>query len=235
MLKKAVFIFLSFGLFLNADGLKIAVAAGYKKPMLTIIKEYQKTGKEVEAFFGNMKQISIQAKQTDAALIIGDKNFLYQKSQLDIKEHYTLGLGKVVVAYSKKVKLSSIDDLTRKDISKIAMPQPPKAIYGLAGEEFLKKSNLYEKIKDKLLVVSTVPQVVTYLVANEVDVGIINLTAALANKDKIGGFIEVDQEDYSQIEIIAAKLKDCKTAQCEAFFTFLQSSFSKEVFVKYGL
>lgn len=235
MLKKAVFIFLSFGLFLYADGLKIAVAAGYKKPMLTLIKAYEKTGKDVEAFFGNMKQISIQAKQTDAALIIGDKDFLYQKSQLDIKEHYTLGLGKVVLAYSKKTTLSSSEDLTKKDIAKIAMPQPPKAIYGIAGEEFLKRSNLYEKIKDKLLVVSTVPQVVTYLVANEVDAGIINLTAALANKDKIGGFIEIDQKEYSKIEIIAAKLKDCKTTECEAFFAFLQSPFSKEVCAKYGL
>jgi len=235
MFKKTVLIFLSCGLFLNADGLKIAVAAGYKKPMLTIMKEYKKTGKSVDAFFGNMKQISTQAKQTDAALIIGDKNFLYQKSKLDIKGHQILGLGKVVVAYSKKTKLSSISELTRKDISKIAMPQPQKAIYGVAGEEFLKKSNLYEKIKDKLLVVSTVPQVVTYIVANEVDAGIINLTAALANKEKIGGFIEVDQKEYSKIEIIAAKLIDCNTAECEKFLAFLQSPFSKEIFTKYGL
>lgn len=235
MFKKTVLIFLSFGLFLHANELKIAVAAGYKKPILTIIKEYKKTGKDVEAFFGNMKQISTQAKQTDVALVIGDKNFLYQKSKLDIKGYQTLGVGKVVVAYSKKSKLSTISELVNKDILKIAMPQPKKTIYGVAGEAFLKKANLYEKIKDKLLVVSTIPQVVTYIVANEVDAGIINLTAALANKDKIGGFIEVDHKDYSRIEIIAAKLIDCKTGECEAFLEFLQSPFSKAIFARYGL
>jgi len=235
MFKKAILIFLFFGLSLNADELIIGVAAGYKKPILKIIKEYKKSGINVEAFFGNMKQITTQAKQMDVSLLIGDKNFLYQKSKLDIKTCQILGSGKLVVAYSKKAELSTINELIKKHITKIAMPQFKKTIYGAAGKEFLKKSNLYEKVKNKLYIVSTIPQVVTYIAANEVDAGIINLTAALVNRDKIGGFIEVDHKYYSKIEIVAAALTECKAGKCHAFLKFLQSPFSKAIFAKYGL
>ncbi len=47
--------------------------------------------------------------------------------------------------------------------------------------------------------------------------------------------VDVDQKDYSKIEIIAATLIDCKTGECEEFLKFLQSPFSKAIFTKYGL
>ncbi|XOB62289.1 molybdate ABC transporter substrate-binding protein [Campylobacterota bacterium DY0563] len=221
-------------LFLNADDLKIAAGAGYKKVVLKVIKEYEKDGKNIDGFFGNMRQVSTQVKQTDIALIIGDKNFLLNKSGLDIKEYSSVGEGKVVIAYPKGKTLTSSKDLLKKEIKKIAMPQPKKAIYGIAGLEFLKNEELYKNVEDKLYVVATVPQSLTYVLTKEVDASIINLTAALENKDKIGGYIEVDPNSYSPIEIIAAKTSSCKK-ECEEFLEFLQTPKAKEIFKAYGL
>lgn len=220
--------------FVHADNLKIAAGAGYKKVVLKVIKEYEKKGEKIDGFFGNMRQVSAQVKQTNIALIIGDKNFLLKKSGIEIKKHSAIGEGKVVIAYSKGIKLNYSRDLLKKNIKKIAMPQPKKAIYGIAGKEFLEKENIYKNIKDKLFVVATVPQALTYVVAKEVDASIINLTAAIENKNKIGGYLEVNPNSYSKIEIIAAQTKSCDN-QCSEFIKFLQTPKAKKIFKEYGL
>jgi len=218
-----------------ASELKIAAGAGYKKPLMDIIKEYEKSRSKIEPFFGNMRQVTTQAKQTDIALIVGDKNFLSKKSGLSFIDFTLLGKGKVVVAYPKGKSLGSIEMLRDGKIQEISMPQPKKAIYGIAGKEFLQKSGLYNKIANKLFVVATVPQSMTYVLTGEVDAGIVNLTAALANKDKIGGYIEVDQKFYSPIAIVAGKLSACKNEECEKFLDFLHSKTAHNIFKKYGL
>lgn len=238
MFKKLLFVLLSL-MTINfpalAENLKIAAGAGYKAPVMELIKEYEKNGKKVDAFFGNMKQVTTQAKHTDIALIIGDKKFLSTKSQLKFDEYLDLGVGKLVIAYPKGSNLTSVQDLQNENIKKIAIPQASKAIYGIAGMELLENTNIYDSIKDKLLVVATVPHSMTYVITNEVDAGIVNLTAALANEDKIGGYIEAPVEYYSDIEIVAGKLVHCNSNKCEDFVDFLSSPTSKNIFKNYGM
>ena len=46
------------------------------------------------------------------------------------------------MSFIVRKKITSINDLTTKSIERIAMPQPKKAIYGIAGEEFLKNADV---------------------------------------------------------------------------------------------
>jgi molybdate transport system substrate-binding protein len=235
MLKKILFAFIASSLMLSAANLKIAAGAGYKKPLMEIIGEYEKGGEKVEAIFGHLKQVTTQATQTDIALIIGDKNFLVDKSGLIFKDFTTLGEGELVIVYAKDKKISSIEDLTNENIKRITIPDPSNAIYGIAGTEFLKNANLEEKVKDKLLVVATVPQAMTYILTNEVDAGLVNLSEAIANRDNIGGFIKVDKKYFTPIEIVVGKLDTCNTKECEKFLNFLSTPAAKNIFNKYGL
>lgn len=220
----------------NASGVKIASGAGYKKPIMEVVKLYEVSkGIKVEPIFGNMKQISSQAKSSDIALLIGDKKFLSQKSGLDFVKYNFLGKGYVVLAYAQGIKLDKVEDIAQERIKKVAMPAPKKAIYGIAGKEFLISSKLDERIKNKLYVVATVPQVANYLITKEVEAGIINLTAALSFKDKLGGYIKVDENSYSPIDIVAGELSNCDTSICKDFVEFLQSSGVKKIFQKYGM
>lgn len=130
----SVFVFLFCAQSLFASSLKIAAGAGYKKPLMEVIKEYEKNGNKVDAFFGNMKQVSTQAKQTDISLIVGDENFLYKRSKLDFKEFISIGEGKVVIAYAKGGKLSSIEDL--KNTKKSQCPNLKKLFMELQGKSF---------------------------------------------------------------------------------------------------
>lgn len=234
MLKKLLLALIASSLMLSASGLKIGAGAGYKKPLMEIIKEYEKEGGKVEAMFGHLKQITTQATQTDIALILGDKKFLSNTKELNFKDYLALGEGELVVVFAKGKSLSSVNDLTNDYIKKITIPDPSNAIYGIAGTEFLRNSKLEDLIKDKLLVVSTVPQAMTYILTNEVDAGFVNLSEALANKDNIGGFIKVDKKLYTPIEIVVGKLDSCDK-ECEKFLQFLTTKTSKDIFEKYGL
>lgn len=236
-MKKVVSLgFLLVAIIANASGLKIAGGAGYKKPLMEVVKLYEaKKSIKLEPTFGNMKQITTQAKNSDIALIIGDKRYLSTKSGLEFSKYSFLGKGYVVLAYAKGVKIESVADIKSDSIKKVAMPEPKKAIYGTAATEFLKASNLYMSVKEKLYVVATVPQVVNYLVSGEVEVGIINLTAALAFEDKLGGYLKVEESTYIPIEIVVGELPTCKSATCKDFVEFLQTDDVKKVFQKYGM
>ena len=220
-----------------ADDLKIAVGAGYKKPVMEVLKAYEQSGHgKIDAMYGNMAQVFAHAKQMEVALIIADKNFLEKQKKLRFVNYEKIGEGIAVIAYAKGVKFDRIEDLKNEQIKTIAMPEAKKAIYGDVGLEFLNNTKLYESVKEKLIVVATVPQVSSYVNTHEVDVGIMNLTAALGSIDKIGGYIKIPQENYTPIEIVAGSLKACESnKECQAFVTFLKTPQAKEIFVKYGL
>ena len=221
---------------LMADNLKIAVGAGYKKPIVEVIKAYEESHPKVDALYGNMAQIFTQAKQTDIALVIADKKFLEKQNELSFVKYQSIGAGIAVIAYAKGISFEKVEDLKQESIKTIAMPEAKKAIYGDAGMEFLNNTKLYDPVKEKLLVVATVPQVSAYVGTHEVDVGIMNLTAALDSIDKIGGYIKIPQTYYSPIEIVAGSLQACESDYaCQEFMAFLKTAKAKEIFTKYGL
>jgi molybdate transport system substrate-binding protein len=230
------FLALCVGTFLCADGLKIAVGAGYKKPLQEVLKAYEEAHPKVDAMYGNMAQIFAHAKQEEVALVIGDKKFLEAQKEVSFVTYHDIGLGRAVIVYAKGMHLDNALDIDKQSIQKIAIPEPKKAIYGKAAMEFLNNTQLYDKVKEKLIVVATVPQVATYVMAHEVDLGILNLTAALDAGDKIGGFVEIPAHLYTKIEITAGSLHACeKEKTCEDFLAFLSSAKAKAIFTKYGL
>lgn len=220
-----------------ADDLKIAVGAGYKKPVVEVLKVYEEEQhKKVDAMYGNMAQIFAHAKQMEIMLVIADKKFLVKQNDLAFVDYLDIGIGRAVIAYAKGVSLPNIEALASSLIKSIAMPEAKKAIYGDAGMEFLHNAKLYESVKEKLMVVATVPQVSSYVSTHEVDVGIMNLTAALDSGDKLGGYIEIPKEYYTKIEIVAGSLNTCKESnECQNFLAFLHTPKAREIFAKYGL
>ena len=237
-MRRLLLLFALAGTLLSAEQeIKIAAAAGYKKPLQEVIKAYHKDGgTPVNAVFGNVRQISVQAKHTDISLLIGDLNYLRDQSGLAFDGFTSLGNGKLVLAYPKNTTLTAYSDLEQKRVRNIAIAKPSKAIYGIAAEQFLRRSGLHETVKERLRIVATVPQVTAYLVANEVDAGLINLTAALANEKELGGYILIPQQFYEKIDIVAGTLPECsRNNGCRRFMEYLQGERAAEIFRRHGL
>lgn len=174
-----------------------------------------------------------QAKDGKTDVIVGDEDFL-KKSDLKIAEYVNLGSGTLVLVTKKGVKIEKFDEL--KALSKIAMPDATKTVYGKRANEFMQKANLSGELKDKILAVAGVPQVVTYVLNGEVDAGFINQTELNAYKDKFGSFILIDRALYAPANIVAAKLEECdKKADCVKFLDELKSERSKEIYTKFGI
>lgn len=223
----------------GAQEMMVASGAGYKKPVGEIINVFQKnTGITVNAIYGNLQMVAGQAKQSgEVACIIGDRKFLAKLgSTVTFTDYTVLGKGILVLAYRKGVSINSVEEILDSKISSVFMPQDGKAIYGIAGKEALKSLGYYDKVSAKLTQVATVPQVVSYLLTGEADAGFINLTEALANKDKLGGYIIISQDNYTLIEIVAGTVTgfDSKESTVK-FIEFLKSNTVSEIASKYGL
>ena len=222
---------------LQADLLSVASAKGYKKPMMQLFKQFEKQHHTpVTPIFGNMRQVIAQSRLSGkVSIIVGDRAFL-ENSVLSVAAYIPLGNGKLVLAYPKGSDVKQIGDLAGDMVRKIALPDPKKAIYGKAAMQYLRQSGLLEKVEGKLMVVGTVPQVSSYLIADEIDAGFINLTDALGIRDKIGGYIEADTTLYTPIEIVCAVLRGHENdPETKAFSAFLKTPDAQAILKASGL
>lgn len=220
-----------------AQALTIAAGAGYRRPVSELAQRFQEqSGLKVDLVFGNMGQVMGQIKGgAPVDLMMGDQAFL-KKSGMAVSEQAPLGQGRMVLAYAKGVALAAPQDLAQPQIKRLAMPDQAKAIYGKAGQEFLERSGLMAAVKDKLLVVGTVPQVSTYLVSGEVDAGLLNLTDVLGIKDQIGGYLLIDPKLYDPITIVAAILAQApKPEEAKRFLEFLATPAARQIVAAHGL
>ena len=232
-LRRIVFLMLMLPGFLFAE-IMLVSGAGYKKPLEEVAKLYEvKSGKKVLRSYGNLQQIIEQAKRSGKVdLIFGDEKII-EKSPLKLESKQLIGQGRLVLVSTKGRDFKSLEDLMK--VEKIALPDTKKAIYGIAAQEFLKNANLYEKLKDKLFIFLTVPQVSAYLLKGGVDVGFINISDYLANQDKMGNMVIIDEKFYTPIKISIYKLTDSKNKEAKDFIGFLSTKEAKEIFKKYGL
>jgi molybdate transport system substrate-binding protein len=216
----------------------IASGAGYKKPVMKLCEEFTKeSGIKVEMIFGNMQTVSMQVKQSgQVGLLIGDKSFL-ENSALGVSyEKYTLlGMGKLVLAYSKSLDLKNTEELTENKVMKVALPDTQKAIYGKAAMQYLQSEGTWDLLQDKIILTSTVPMASSYLMSEEVDCSFINLTDAIGIQDKIGGYILLEQ-GYTPIEIVAGTVSGFENNKgVKQFVTYLESDQVKKNLALFGL
>lgn len=219
------------------ESLHIAAGAGYKRMVQELCSTFTaQTGIKVQQVFGNMGQIVPQVREGgDFDFILGDKRHL-EAADLAFSGEYILGKGKLVAVVAKGSTLTSLDDLDAPEVSRIAMADAKKAIYGQAAAEYLVSSGMQEKIQEKLLIVGTVPQVSAYVVSGEVDVGFINLTEAMAIEERVARLLPVDENLYSPVLIVAKRLQQSPHGQASAaFITFLESAEAHALIQGHGL
>ncbi len=221
-----------------AETLTLGAGAGYKRMLEGVLKAYeQTTGAKVDQVYGHMGQVTMQAKAGGTiGVIFGELSFL-KGSSLEFADFKELGRGVLVLAYGKEVKLTSPEDLTKPDIRKIAIPDAKQATYGKAAYEFLNKSGLGEKIKDKIVPVGGVPQVSSYLISKDVEAGFINLTDAIYIKEKIGGWVEIPTTEYGPIHLVLGVLKGFENKpEVKQFTDFMTTNAeAKDIMKKSGL
>lgn len=230
---RALFLAALLSFTLIAGELVIAGGAGYKRPITELLELFVKeSGVRVNPIFGNMQQIKQQLDHTDkVALFFGDEAFI---TRLGVKyeEVVELGKGKLVLVFAKE-KEGTVKTLFEKRIATIAMPDPKRAIYGNAANTFLTPH--LDALKEKLVVVQTVPQVSAYLLSGDVDAGFLNETDYLGIAQKVGNRVVIEESLYAPIRIIAVVLEGKQSPETDLFVAFLKSQEARHILTKHGL
>lgn len=215
----------------------IASAAGYRSVVNALTATYEKeTGNHIDLAYGNMTQVTFQAKVSGAIdMIIGERSYL-KKEKLALATTETLGKGRLVAIYREGISNTTESHLFSEKTQRIAMPDNSRTIYGKAALQYMKETGNYKRLESNLFIVSTIPQAASYVISKEVDLAFVNLTHALNIQENIGGYILLDETKYSPIEIIIGQLEDTKNKEeCQSFLKFLRSKKSQRIVTQYGM
>lgn len=221
----------------SADSFVLAAGAGYKKMVNALADAYeQKNGVKVDRIYGNMARVTSQAKISGKVdLVLGAQGY-FKRVGLDVVSMDQLGRGRLTIIWPKGRTFDGNKTFLSPEIKRIALPDTKNAIYGKAGLQYMQNTGLDAKVGDKLIVVSTVPQVFSYVIAKEVDLGFINLTHALNMKDKLGGYVLADQSMYKPIIISVARMRTAQNAKlADDFVAFTKTDTARSIIKAHGL
>ncbi|MGG4218639.1 molybdate ABC transporter substrate-binding protein [Paenibacillus jamilae] len=139
-----------------------------------------------------------------------------------------------VIPADGTASITSVKDLTKSEVKKVAIGIPESVPAGKYAQEALTNVKLWDVLQDKLVQAKDVRQVLQYVETGNADVGFVYKTDALTSqKAKIA--FEVDPKTYSTAEYPIGIIKASKHIQeAESFYEYLQSQESLNIMAKYG-
>lgn len=156
------------------------------------------------------------------------------------KTEFSYAVGHIVVWVSNqsplKVEETGIHTLLDPSLKKIAIANPKVAPYGRAAEAALKSLQVYDKIKEKLVLAENIAQAAHFVESGSAEIGILSqsLSVSPAMKDKGRSWL-VPETAHPAIEqggVIMNWAKDRESA--EALRAFLTSDVGRAILKKYG-
>jgi molybdate transport system substrate-binding protein len=130
--------------------------------------------------------------------------------------------------------INAFEDLSDDNIEKIAIGDPASVPVGQYSEEIFNNLNIYDDIKEKLVLANDVRTVLSWVESGEVDCGIVYATDAYTS-DKVKIITEAPEGSHKEVTYPAAVIKDSKNVDsAKAFLDFLSTDEAKALFEKYG-
>lgn len=129
--------------------------------------------------------------------------------------------------WSKAGTVRRLEDLSSKDVRRVAMANPIHAPYGRLGKQALVRAGVWPAVEPKLVLAETVRQTVQFATTGNVDAAV---TAWTLVRDK-GGILLPDRMAQAGIVLRGAK----NAVAAAEFLDFLRSSAGKEILARHGL
>jgi molybdate transport system substrate-binding protein len=171
--------------------------------------------------------ISAASKQMNA---LQEKELIIDSTRRDLLNNKVV----LIVPPDSKLSITSFEDLTGNDVSKVAMGDPAFVPAGQYGQKVLDQLGIAEALTDKLVLGSDVRQVLTYVESSNVDAGIVYLTDALTSP-QVKVVADAPANINESIVYPVAVIKSSKNVSAaEDYIDFLSTSQAQEIFEKYG-
>jgi len=141
----------------------------------------------------------------------------------------------LITASKARVAVSSLGDLKKKEIERIAIGNPATVPAGKYTEESLKNLGHWENVKTKVIYAEHVRQVMDYVSRGEVDAGMVFLTDAISRSSDLKVTAEVPTSSHKPIVYTIAVIKgSTNEAAAKSFISLVLSKEGKEVLRKHG-
>jgi molybdate transport system substrate-binding protein len=228
-----------------AQEITVAAAADLQFAMQDVAAQFEKeTGKSVKLIYGSSGNFFQQIENGAPFDILFSANLDYPKKLeasglIEPGSYYQYAKGKIVIWVPKESKLelsSGMQALLDPSVKKIAIANPQHAPYGQAAVAAMQKENVYEKVKDKLVLGENISQTALFVVSGSAEVGIVALSLALSPnmKDK-GRYAEIPASEYPPIEQACVILGSSKHKDiARRFVAFVKTAAVAEVLRGYG-
>jgi molybdate transport system substrate-binding protein len=140
----------------------------------------------------------------------------------------------VVVGIEGDAPVSTVDDLKKAGVRRIAIGEPATVPVGTYTKEHLQTTKLWSQVIDKCVPLDTVRAVLAAVESGNADAGFVYKTDALISK-KVRIAFEIPRESGPSITYPGAVLKDARQpAAATAFLDWLAGPTAQTAFAKYG-
>jgi molybdate transport system substrate-binding protein len=130
------------------------------------------------------------------------------------------------------LRIESIADLARPEVTRIAIANPDHAPYGLAAKQALETAGIWDRVKAKLVYGDNIRQTLQYAQTGNVEVAIVALSLS---KESNGRWSLIPEELHKPLDQGLAIIKTTKQEQsARAFANFLTGPQGRAIMEKYG-
>ncbi|MCT2536804.1 molybdate ABC transporter substrate-binding protein [Aquibacillus koreensis] len=224
------------------EELTVSIAASMADAMEQVKEDFEVEHGQIEIIYnvgssGALQQQIAQGAPVDLFLSASEEEFNNLVEQGMIEQNYSTILLQNELVLIKSVEnnaISSIDDLQKNEVNKIAIGTPETVPAGAYAKEALQHLRLFEEIENKLIPAKDVRQVLYYVETNNVDVGFVYDTDVISS-DKIEIVERLDPDSHTPILYPIGIIKD--TDQSDAavtFYNYLQTESVSQIFEEYG-
>lgn len=242
LMKKLVLLFLLCPGCLQAQTIRVAVAANAQFVMEKLRTEFQKkTGITIESIVSSSGKLTTQIQQGAPydVFLSADMNYpetLFRQN-LTQQTPIVYAYGTLVLWTMGNLPLSAdLKVLQNPAVRHIAIANPAKAPYGEAAESVLKQAKLLESIRSKIVYGESIAQVNQYILSGSAEVGFTAKSVVLdSSLNKRGHWIELPSKSYSPIAqgvVVLKRTTEGKAAQ--QFIQFLRSPAARRILQQFG-
>uniref|UniRef100_A9A892 Molybdenum ABC transporter, periplasmic molybdate-binding protein n=1 Tax=Methanococcus maripaludis (strain C6 / ATCC BAA-1332) TaxID=444158 RepID=A9A892_METM6 len=140
----------------------------------------------------------------------------------------------LIVPAGNPLNITSVEDLTNTDVTKVSIGNPETAPVGKYAKESLENSGLWDELEEKMVYGENVRQVLTYLETGDVDTGFVYMTDAKIAKENSIEIITtvptVTEIIYPVCIIDSSENKE----EAQVFVEYLTSETGKQILTDYG-
>jgi molybdate transport system substrate-binding protein len=152
---------------------------------------------------------------------------------------YQYAVGRIVMwtGHASRIDVTQgFEALRQPTVKKVAIANPKHAPYGRAAVAAMEHAQVYDRVKDKLVLGENISQAAQFVESGAADVGIIALSLALAPPMQAAGhYWEIPADAYPPIEQAAVMLMGGKNQEsAKAFLSFIQSAEGQTMMKRYG-